>query len=410
MAKTVFLNIDELVTMKAASGKAGRRIVEQDLSIISDGAVVAENGKITWIGARKDLPSVSGDEVSLGGQTVLPAFLECHTHLAFAGDRSEEFEWRMRGMSYQEIATKGGGIVSTVKATRESSELLPLMQKRADRFVEQGITTLEIKSGYGLNEETELKSLRLAGQVVGPRIVRTFLGAHSKPPEFSSINEYFEYVLAVLLPKVAKEKLAERVDIFIEKGFFSAEQGSRLFAAAKSLGLRATAHVEQLSHSGGTSAGLASAIDSVDHLVEISDEEIEKLASSTTTAVLLPASDFYLRMKYPRARAMIDAGAIVALSTDYNPGTSPTQDLSFIGVLARLEMKMTLPEVLAAWTVGASTALGKQSVLGSLETGKSCDFSVLDGHVRELFYSVGHHPVSSVWKDGIKIKTNQKKF
>lgn len=411
MAKIVFRGAKEALTFQGIAEKDGRRVQESDLTVLKNPAWIAEDGRITWIGPESGLPATKCDqEVDLQGAVVLPAFSECHTHLAFAGDRAEEFEWRQMGVSYQEIAARGGGIVSTVKATRACDEttLLKLMQKRSQRFVEQGITTLEIKSGYGLNLEAELNSLKAAAKVQGPRVVRTFLGPHSKPAEFQNIETYFEFVMNDLLPKIAGEKLAERADIFIEKGFFTREQGARYFEKAKALGLDITAHVEQLSHSGGTSAAMSEGAVSVDHLVEINDSEISQLAKSQTVAVLLPASDFYLKMKYPRARALIDQGACVALSTDFNPGTSPTQELSLVGVLARIEMKMSLPEVLSAWIYGAAKALKKSDELGSLEVNKACDFICLDGHWRELFYSVGHHPVTQVWKDQTKIF--EKKF
>jgi imidazolonepropionase len=282
------------------------------------------------------------------------------------------------------------------------------MQARADKFLAQGVTTLEVKSGYGLDLESEIKCLRAASQIKGPRIVRTFLGPHAKAPEFKDINEYFETVLEKILPRIAEQKLADRVDIFIEKGFFSAEQGEKYFKKAKSLGLDITAHVEQLSNSGGTRAALQFEACSVDHLVEIDTVEREKLAKSQTVAVLLPTSDFYLKISYPPARELIDQGACVALSTDFNPGTSPTQDLSFVGILARVEMKMALPEVLSAWTFGAAKALKMHSSLGSLEVGKQCDFIILDASWRELFYSVGSHPIRSVWRNCQKVF--EKKF
>ncbi len=411
MAKILFKNAGHTLTMAGAAKKGGRNVKEEDLSRILQPAWVSENGRITWIGSEKDLPAGKYDEeVDLCARDVVPAFVECHTHLAFVGNRSEEFEWRQQGVSYQEIAARGGGIISTVKSTRSSNEeaLLWVMQERADRFVEQGVTTLEIKSGYGLDLENEIKSLKMAGKVKGPRIVRTFLGPHSKPPEYKTVDEYFEFVMEKLLPEIAKKKLAERADIFIEKGFFSAEQGERYFKKAKSLGLDVTAHVEQLSNSGGTAVALKNQAVSVDHVVELKPEEITSLAKSESVAVLLPASDFYLKIKYPKARDLIDQGACVALSTDFNPGTSPTQDLSFVGVLARLEMKMSLPEVLCAWTFGAAKALNKQAMLGSLEVGKQCDFVCLDNNWENLFYSVGSRPVANVWKEGRKLF--EKKF
>ncbi len=203
------------------------------------------------------------------------------------------------------------------------------------------------------------------------------------------------------MPKIKRLKLAERVDVFIEKGYFSLEQAKKFLMAASNLGFRLSAHVEQMSRS-GAGAYLSDYVDSIDHVIQVTTQDILKISHSPTTVVLLPASDMYLKMKYPPARALLDRGARVALATDFNPGTSPTQDLSLVGVLARLEMKMTLAEVLSAYTVGAAHALNLQKELGSLEVGKKCDFVVLDGSWRDLFYQVGHHPVLQVYKEGAR--------
>lgn len=404
--KVLFQNIENLYSFSGMAAKNGVRVDSSDLGRIPDGALLAENGRVAWVGARKDVPASARDAqvLSLDAQTVMPAFVECHTHLAFGGSRAEEFEWRIQGQNYQEIAAKGGGILSTVKATRalDVADLQSLIQKRADEYLRQGVTLLEVKSGYGLNSETELKSLRAAKAIQGPRIVTTFLGAHALPPEFSSRKQYLDYLIDEVLPQVAKERLAERVDIFIENGFFTPEEARRYFEAACRLGLAITAHVEQLSRSGGVQAALAFKPQSLDHVVHVNDEDIEGLRRENVTAVLLPMADFYLKEAYPPARRLIDAGVRVALSTDYNPGTSPSQDLSTIGVLARLQMRMTLAEVLSAWTVGAAHALGRGGEQGALLPGKSCDFVCLDGNIEELFYSIGHHPITAVFRDGQK--------
>lgn len=410
----VFENIGELLTLEGASRKEGRRVTEADLSIIPDAVLVSRSGKIVWAGPAakfsKDILAPFGGEreaefIPLGGRTVTPGFVECHTHLVFAGDRSEEFEWRMQGQSYQDIAAKGGGILSTVRATRTASapELQVLAQERVDRFVRQGVTTLEIKSGYGLNFETEKKILTVASQLKGPRIVRTYLGPHSRSPDHPDLQSYMERILAHDLPKMAREKLADRVDIYIENGFFDLALSQAFFAQAQELGLPISAHVEQLSDFGGTALALQYRPQSVDHVVYVSGETLQKLAQSETTAVLLPASDLYLKMRYPPARELLDQGARCALSTDFNPGTSPTQDLSLVGVLARVEMKMKLAEVLSAFTVGAAHALGLAGAVGSLTTGKASDFAVLDCSWRELFYAIGRHPVTDTYRAGEKL-------
>ncbi len=409
----VFEDIGEILTLAGAAGKGGRRVVEADLSSIKDAVLVSQAGKVLWCGARSQFKTSAlgnsakmAQTISLGGRTVLPGFVEAHTHLVFAGTRAEEFEWRMQGQSYLDIAARGGGILSTVKATRAASEgeLLQLASGRVQRFVQQGVTTIEIKSGYGLDVETELRCLRVARALRGPRIVTTYLGPHSRAPEHGDLESYMRQICDEVLPLIAREKLADRLDIYIEKGFFSLELAHRYFSAAKALGLPITAHVEQLSDSCGAELALDFDAQSVDHLVFANSKTISRLAKSKAVAVLLPASDLYMKMQYPPARELIDAGACVALSTDFNPGTSPTQDLSLVGVLARIEMKMSLPEVISAFTVGSATALGLDAHLGSLEVGKACDFMALDCSWRELFYSVGEHPVSSTVKNAHYLK------
>lgn len=399
----VFENIGELLTLAGAAKKAGRNVQESDLGIIRDAIVVSHQGQITWIGPRSEFRGEKNAHIiSCGGRTVIPGLIECHTHTVFAGDRSKEFEWRMQGQTYQEISARGGGILSTVRETRKASEaeLLTLAQERVDLFTQQGVTTLEIKSGYGLDLETELKSLRVARQIKGPRVITTYLGAHSRSPEFNNLDEYVRFMVDEVLPKIAKEKLADRADIYIEKGFYTLEQAKVYLNKVKELGLAITAHVEQLSLFGGTELALDYAPQSVDHVVYLEKKSIERLAKMETTAVLLPTSDFYLKMQYPPARELIDAGARVALSTDFNPGTSPTQSLNFAGVLARLNMKMAMHEVLSAFTVGAAYALGLNSQIGSLEIGKQCDLVVLEKPWNELFYAVGHMGVADVFKAG----------
>lgn len=403
----IFKNIGELLTLEGAARKGGRHIVEADLSITKDAVLVEDQGVIQWVGPASAFAKqnfAAGEDIDLHGATVLPGFVECHTHLVFAGDRSEEFEWRMKGATYKEIAEKGGGILSTVRATRAASvsDLKSQAQKYADDFLRQGVTTLEAKSGYGLSLESELKCLRVMKDLRGPKIVPTFLGPHSRSPDFSDLETYMVHIVNEILPQVAKEKLAERADIYIESGFFTPALARTYFQACKALGFRTTAHVEQLSVFGGTELALEFEPDSVDHIVYIENSTIERLAKMKTTAVLLPASDFYLKMRYPPARELLSAGARVAISTDFNPGTSPTRDLSLVGVLARLEMKMTLPEVIVAYTLNAASALREDHQRGSLEVKKSCDFNVLDCNWRELFYSVGSHPIRAVYRNGEK--------
>ncbi|WP_374029993.1 imidazolonepropionase [Bdellovibrio bacteriovorus] len=402
-------NISTLLTLQGASQKKGRGIQEQDLSIANQAALLIEKDKIAWVGPHKKLPKEFAKknhrEIDLKGKTVLPGFVECHTHLVFAGDRAAEFEMRNQGVSYQEISAKGGGILSTVKKTRAASvnDLASVAQKRASQFIAQGVTTLEVKSGYALNLKDEMKMLQAAQKIENVRTLNTFLGAHALPPEFKSYEEYLEFLGNEVLPVVKKKNLARRVDVFIEKGFFPAEASEKYLRKAQALGFDVLIHADQLSLSGGSDVAVRIGALSGDHLLQLTEKEIKNLAKSETTCVLLPTADLYMKTKYPAAREMIAAGARVALATDFNPGTSPTQDLNLVGLLARLEMKMTLPEVIAAYTVGAAHALNLHNEVGSLEVGKSADILCIDQDWQTLFYSVGERSEKMVFSRGKKV-------
>ncbi|MGZ5279540.1 MAG: imidazolonepropionase [Pseudobdellovibrionaceae bacterium] len=398
----VFRNIDSLLSLEGASLKQGRQIQEADLSIVKKAAMVVQDGKIVWVGPQKSIPRIHSKncfEVDLHGMTVIPGLVECHTHSLFAGSRSQEFEMRLQGISYQEIAKKGGGILSTMRETRKATalKLKELTQSRVDRFVAQGVTTLEIKTGYALDEKNEIKSLKTIRSLQGPRVVPTFLGAHSVPPEFSSAKDYLEH-LETILPEI--RKLTDRLDIWIEKGFFEKEFSRKYLEKAKELGFQILVHADQLTLSGGTELAVELQAISADHVIQLQDREIQILAKSTTTAVLLPMADLYMKCTYPPARQLIDSGARVALATDFNPGSCPSQDLALVGLLARLEMKMSLPEVIAAYTVGASHALNLEDETGSLESGKSADFACIDDDWTKLFYAAGDLPVRKSFLKG----------
>ena len=404
--------IGELLTLEGAFRKNGRKVNEADLSIKKKQALLVSKGRIVWSGTEKSFSKAKAKqlgvsvskETNLAGKTVMPGFVESHTHTVFAGERQNEFEMLNSGMSYQEIAKKGGGIQSTVTATQKTSEakLLELAQTRVDQFITQGVTTLETKSGYGLNHALEVKLLKVARKLKKIPVVSTYLGAHSKPKDIS-LDLYMNEICEKTLPYIAKNKLADRVDIFIEKGFYTTKQAEWLFQVAKKLGLPIAAHVEQLSHSKGTQLAIKHEAQSVDHLVHIDKKDIAALVNSKTVASLLPSSDFYLNIPYPPARKLIDSGAQVALATDFNPGSSPSLDLSMVGVLARLQMKMSLPEVLVAYTFNAAAALGKSSETGSISLNKAADFAVLSSDWDQLFYRVGDHPVDQTWSRGRRI-------
>lgn len=392
--------------------KSGRRVQESDLGIRKNQAMIVEGGKIQWIGSNKKIPKKLGERSTnkarsfdLNSKTVLPGFVECHTHSVFAGDRSAEFEMRNLGVPYQEIAAKGGGILHSMRKTRQApeAELTRLTQSRVDQFTKQGVTTLEIKSGYALNLKDELKSLRVAAAMRGPRIVPTFLGAHAKPPEFLDTKEYLDFLQFKVLPKLKKSNLSERVDIFIEKGFFPVDEARQFLQSALEQGFDVTIHADQLSLCGGTDLAVEIGALSADHVIQLGDSQISKLAKSETVAVLLPMADLYMKCAYPPARKLIDAGACVAIATDFNPGTCPSQDLALTGLLARLEMKMSLPEVIAAYTWNAAKALKLETQVGFLATGTGADFISIESDWNQLFYSAGNLPISTVHREGREI-------
>ncbi len=383
----------QILTLQKAALKQGRHILDEDLSALDGHALVVDKCKIKWIGPQAKIPKPFfkkiKKEISAKNKVVMPSFTECHTHTVFAGNRSLEFELRNTGVSYQEIAARGGGILSSRKslASASAAELVKLTQKRVDRFVQQGVSTLEIKSGYGLDLANEIKSLDVIRKLKGVNLVKTFLGAHAIPKEFATAQEYLDFLSEFVFPEIKKRKLADRVDIFVEKGFFSSEQARSYLQMAQKIGFEIVIHADQLSLSGGSSLAVELGALSADHVIQIQDSEIKKLAGSEVTSVLLPLADLYMKCAYPPARKLIEAGARVALATDFNPGTCPSQDIQMVGLLARLEMKMTLPEVVVAYTLGASHALKREKSEGSLEIGKSANLVFLEESHQSLFYS-----------------------
>ncbi len=408
---TLIRGISSLLTMEGAWKKSGRNIKEVDLGIIPKAAMLIEQERIVWVGPEKNLKAALKElptkqkkitrEIDVKGQTVLPGWIDAHTHLVFAGNRWNEFEMRCQGASYQEIAAKGGGILSTMKSTRavKKSELTVISQSRVNEFLRQGVTTLEIKSGYALELKGEVKQLEVARSLKGPQIITTFLGAHARPPEFSSAGEYLEFLASNVLPVIKKKKLADRVDIFIEKNFFEGEAAKKYLQAAKSLGFQLTIHADQLSLSGGTQLAVELGAQSADHVIQLGDAEIKLIAASNSTAVLLPMADLYMKCAYPPARRLIEVGARVALATDFNPGSCPSQDIQLVGLLARLHMQMTLPEIISAWTVASAHALGLTDV-GTLQKGFRANFQVVGLDWQGLFYQAGLNPTELVFVNG----------
>lgn len=366
------------------------------------------DGKLNWIGPQNKIPKKleASKEINLQKKLVFPSFIECHTHSVFAGSRAAEFEMRNQGVSYLEIAAKGGGILSTMKATRQTSAtgLQKLAQEKVDHFLKQGVSTLEIKTGYALDLKNEIKCLEVIRKLKGPRIISTFLGAHALPSEFKNHGDYLEFLVKKVLPVVKKKKLSQRVDIFIENKFFEKEVAQKYLEAAHALGFKTTIHANQLSFSGGADLALELGSSSADHVIHLDERHIQQFAKSKTVAVLLPTADLYMKCPYPPARRLLDAGATVALSTDYNPGSCPSQDLSLVGLLARLEMKMSLPEVFKAYTSGAAQALDLQHEEGDLSLGKLANFICTEADLNDFFYSAGQMPKHALFIRGSSVK------
>jgi imidazolonepropionase len=375
-----------------------------DPGIISDGAVIIEGERIEWLGSTAELPGLpSGAEViDLFGKVVVPGFVDSHTHLVFAGDRLDEWEQRLRGASYQEIAAAGGGIMSTVRAVRRSGreELKALARPRLHRLLSFGVTTVEVKSGYGLTLADEIKCLEAIAELnaEGPlELVPTFLGAHVVPAEYSTNRgAYIDQLCNDMLPEVARCRLAEFCDVFCETGVFDLEESERILRRAAGLGLKLKVHADELTALGGASLAARLGAVSADHLLCVSKEGIDALAASGTVATLLPGTAFFLGMPAAPARQLIERGATVALASDCNPGTCPTENLPLVGSMACASMGMLPGEALTALTLNAAAALGRNDRIGSLAAGKQADLVVCDvSDYRELFY---HFGVCHVWR------------
>ena len=346
---------------------------------IRDAAITIAGGKIAWIGAREDAPDAK-ETRDLDGAWVTPGLIDCHTHLVFGDNRAHEFELRLAGASYEEIARAGGGILSTVKATRAADEdtLVATAQQRLLAMCEQGVTTVEVKSGYGLDLDSEKKMLRAAADLHGARIVRTFLGAHAVPPEFAGDREmYVDLICDTMIPVIAREKLADAVDAFCESIGFTHAETMRVFAAAKKHGLPVKLHAEQLSDMGGASLACRYNALSVDHLEHLSDAGIAAMKQSGTVAVLLPCAYYFLRdTKLPPVEKLRAANIPMAVATDCNPGTSPcTSPLLALNMACTL-FRLTPEEALSGMTAIAARALGIHDQTGTIEVGKSADLAV----------------------------------
>jgi len=407
-------NAAELVTCSGISAKKGNEMA--DLHIIEDGAVIIKEGVIAAVGQNTDIEKQfekSGadhsdfDIIDARGKAILPGFVDSHTHLVFGGYRAEEFSWRLRGDSYMEIMQRGGGIVNTVNATRQASaeELLQSGIKRLNSMLSFGVTTVEGKSGYGLDRETEIKQLQVMArlnQIHYLDVVPTFLGAHAVPPEYNGKPDAFiDFMATDVLPRVADQKLAEFCDIFCEKGVFSVEQSRRLLSRAKELGFKLKLHADEIVQLGG--AELAAELEAVsaDHLLQASDQGIKDMAAAGVVATLLPATAFSLKESYANGRKMMDSNCAVALATDFNPGSCFTESIPLLFALATLHMNFSTEEAITALTINGAAALNRAQQIGSIDEGKKGDLIVLEfPSYTYIPYHLGVSTVEKVIKQG----------
>lgn len=415
--KLVIKHAAELITCKGGGPKTGAAMKE--LGIIEDGAVSIKDGIIQMAGPTAQvmaaLDGAGYEEINAQGKCVLPGFIDSHNHFVFGGYRAEEFSWRLKGDSYMEIMERGGGIINTVRATRQAgvAELTQLAQRRLDSMLAMGVTTVEGKSGYGLDFVTEIKQLEVMAALQEQQpveVVPTFLGAHAVPKEYEGRSGAFvDFLIEQVLPVVAERKLAKFCDVFCEKGVFSIDESRQLLLAAQKLGLKSKLHADEIVQLGGAELAAEIGAVSADHLLHISDEGIAQMAQKQVVATLLPVTAFSLREPYARGREMIDQGAAVALATDFNPGSCFSESIPLVIALAALYMKLSPAEIVTALTINAAAAIDAADRLGSIEPGKQADILILEqpSHLY-LPYHIGVSIVETVVKKGQIVWTKAK--
>ncbi len=411
--KLLITNAAQLITMAGHSEQPARKEAMSQLEVIENGALYMEDGVVVEAGPTEEIRekyqhSVNPDQhIDATGKVVTPGLIDPHTHLVHAGTRENEYAMRLKGKTYMEIMESGGGIHATTRATQAASheELYEQSRKRLDQFLLHGVTTVEAKSGYGLTLEHEMKQLEVAQQLAESHpmdIVSTFMGAHAIPMDEKANPEPFvDRVINEMIPEVAKKNLATFNDVFCERGVFTPEQSRRILEAGKEYGLTPKIHADEIEPYGGAELAASVGAISADHLLKASEKGIKEMAEAGVVGVLLPGTAFFLMAEFAQARKMIDAGVAVALSTDANPGSSPTISLPFIMNLGCLKMGMTPEEVLAATTINAAHAIGCADESGSLEKGKKADVTIFNvPNYLTLSYQYGMNHVDTVIKAG----------
>ncbi len=395
--KQLFLHPAQIVTINTNGLNYKRGADMNNIGLLYNHSIYTEDGIIKDIIPDSSIHKYTAHiKHILEGKTILPGFIDCHTHTVFAGSRADEFRLKLKGATYEDIAKAGGGINKTVEAIRSSDKqyLFKLAKKRIEDFIKQGLTTIEIKSGYGLDFENEIKILETIKELkenLPVEIIPTFLGAHTYPKEYKSDHrKYLDIIINEMLPYIAEHRLAYFCDAFCETTAFSAEETDEVFSKAKSLGLKLKLHSEQFNNIGGVDIGFKHNAFSIDHLEVLKTDDFKKFGATETAAVLLPGVPFFLKYGYAPARELINNNAIVALSSDYNPGSSHINNLSILMGIAALNMKMSIEEILSAFTINAAKALGISESTGSIEPGKQADFAVLDTEdFSDIVYNTG---------------------
>jgi imidazolonepropionase len=393
------IHAKQLITV-AGPQRARRGAEMRELHIIEDGAVTVRDGAIEWIGPTRDLPERTSDEFDASGKVVMPGFVDSHTHAVFAGPRVDEFEWRIVGTPYMEILKRGGGILSSVQSVRAAQQLRVQL---ADRFFEYGTTSIEAKSGYGLRLDDEIRMLEAMQAERRLDVIPTYLGAHALPEEYKeSRSAFVDRIINHDLPAIGARKLAEFCDVFVEPGAFEPDEARRIFSRAQTLGVGIKIHADEFASSGGAQLAVEVGATSADHLGAVDADGIRLLAGSEVVATLLPATLFMLgKTRYAPARRLIEAGAAVALATDFNPGTSPTINMQWILTLACTQMRMTPAEAITAATINGAAAVGRQGLLGSIEPGKQADIAIYDvSDYREIPYYAAVNFCAAAFKRG----------